>query len=113
MGKSNQPYLRSENGKQEAPDELHLRFNKHLQCPACDFECSTRGAFNKDSGGTPDESGRLYRRFKCRDRKRCHKTLGVSELLAMCQKLSSIPYLAQVPMYSSSGMCSSTLFLFQ
>jgi len=110
MGKSNQPYLRSENGKREAANELHLRFNKNLQCPACDFECSTHGAFTKDSGVTPDESGCLYRRFKCRDCKRCHKALAVSELLAMCKMLSSLPSFDQVCMHSSSGRCSSTFF---
>ena len=104
MGKSKQPFLRSEDGKREIADTMHSKYNKQLQCPACESECSISGAFNKDSGGTPDENGRLYRRFKCRARPGCRKTLGVTELLALCQKLVSSTSLDQVPAVTSSGI---------
>ena len=103
MGKSKQPYLRSENGKREVADTMHSKYNKQLQCPACDFECSTRGAFNKDSGGTPDKDGRLYTRFKCRAHPRCRKTLGVTELLDLCQKLLSTTSLYNLVSLTSLG----------
>jgi len=112
MGKSKQPYLRSENGKREIVDALHSKYNDQLQCPACDFECGSRGAFNKDSGGTPDEIGRLYRRFKCRARPKCAKTLGVTELLDMCQKFSSTSSIDKLATLASSGMCPSVCSLY-
>ena len=115
MGKSKQPHLRSENGKREVADTMHSKYNKQLQCPACDFECSTRGAFNKDCGGTPDNHGRLYRRFKCRSHPRCRKTLGVTELLDLCQNLLSTTSVYNLASLTSFGTYSSLdpLFYFQ
>ena len=104
MGKSKKPFLRSENGKREIADAMHSKFNKRLQCSACDSKHSSGGAFNKDCGGTPDNRGRLYRRYKCRARPRCPKTLGVTELLDMCQKLMSSTTLDQLPTLTSSGI---------
>ena len=112
MVHSRQPYLRSENGKREIADAMHEKYNKQLQCPACDFECGSRGAFNKDSGGTPDEVGRLYRRFKCRARPRCPKTLGVTEFLDMCQKLLSTTSIDQPANLTSSGTFSSVYLIY-
>ena len=86
MGNSGKSGLRSEGGKREVADSLHLEFNKRLQCPACHYKCDIRGAFDKDCGGTRDETGQFYRRFKCRDRNRCTKTLGMTEMLELCQK---------------------------
>ena len=107
MRKSKQPHLRSENGKREVADTMHSKYNKQLQCPACDFECSARGAFNKDCGGTPDNHGRLYRRFKCRSHPRCRKTLGVTELLDLCQKLLSTTSVHNLASMTSFGTYSS------
>ncbi|PUU76249.1 hypothetical protein B9Z19DRAFT_1066766 [Tuber borchii] len=41
----------------------------------------------RDAGGTADATGRLYRRFKCRARDICGKTLGVTEFVKLCHKL--------------------------
>ena len=106
MGKSKQPFFRSEDGKREIADAMHSKYNKQLQCPACESERSIRGAFNKDSGGTPDEIGRLYRRFKCCAHPGCRKTLGVTELLDLCHKVVSTTSLDQVPTVTSSGIFS-------
>jgi len=107
MVKSKQPYLRSENGKHEIADTLHSKYNDQLQCPVCDPEGESRGAFNKDSGGTPDEIGRLNRRFKCRARPRCPKSLGVTALLDVCQKFSSTTSIDKLATLVSSGMFPS------
>ena len=112
MGKSKQPYLRSENGKREIADTMHSKYNKQLQCPACDYQSQSHGAFNKDSGGTPDEIGRLYRRFKCRACPRCPKTMGVTELLDMCQKLSSATQIDKLATLTSSGMFRSIYLIY-
>ena len=96
--------LRSENGQREVADRLHSKYNKQLQCPACDFKCTSNGAFNKDSGGTRDHKGDLYRRFKCRRRDRCTKTLGVTQFLAMCKKLGLVSTLDQLPILTASRM---------
>jgi hypothetical protein len=79
--------LRSENGKREVAEQLHLQFNKQLQCPTCSFTCRIGGAFNKDSGGNRDDKGHFYRRFKCRARPRCGKTLGVTEFIKLCHNI--------------------------
>ncbi|PUU78236.1 hypothetical protein B9Z19DRAFT_1065196 [Tuber borchii] len=87
MGNTRRNGLRTEAGKKEIADTLHSRFNHLLKCPGCDSKTTFGAAFNKDAGGTADATGRLYRRFKCRARDICGKTLGVTEFVKLCHKL--------------------------
>ena len=88
MGKASKAALRSENGKREEADALHIQLNRQLKCPSCGFTSTSSGAFNKDSGGVSDSAGRIYRRFKCRSRPKCGKTLGVTEVPFVCARNS-------------------------
>jgi len=102
MGKSCKAALRSENGKREEADALHIQLNRQLKYPSCGFNSTSSGAFNKDSGGVSDSAGRIYRRFKCRSRPKCGKTLGVTEFLRMCKELTEPSSVNILPVVSSS-----------
>jgi len=102
MGKPSKAALRSENGKREKADALHIQLNRQLKCPSCGFNSTSSGAFNKDSGGVSDSAGRMYRRFKCRSRPKCGKTLGVTEFLRMCKELTETSSDNLIPVASSS-----------
>jgi len=113
MGKTIKGSLRSENGKREAADALHIRFNKLLHCPNCNFHSPFTGAFNKDSGGTPDVQGRGYRRFRCRSKPRCGKSLGVTEFLELCSKISTPVLLDNKQRVSATSMYFIIIDLFK
>jgi len=113
MGKTIKGSLRPENGKREAADALHIRFNKLLHCPNCNFHGPFTGAFNKDSGGTPDVQGRGYRRFRCRSKPRCGKSLGVTEFLELCSKISTPVLLDNKQRVSATSMNFIKIDLFQ
>jgi len=102
MGKASKAALQSENGKREEADALHIQLNRQLKCPSCGFTSTSSGAFNKDSGGVSDSAGRIYRRFKCRSRPKCGKTLGVTEFLRTCKELREPSSHNILPVASSS-----------
>jgi len=96
--------LRGENGKRDMADLLHNKWNKEIHCPNCSFHDPHCGAFNKDSGGNSDADGRRYRRFKCRSRLKCGKTLGVTEFIELCSKILPSSSLRNLPRLSPTCM---------
>jgi len=104
------PY-RSQKGLEAAAEELHLRFNKQLQCPTCFFQSGTSGAFNKDSGGQRGKKGQYYRRFRCRSQPRCGKTLGVNELVKLCHQIDPTGVDGILKRFTDSPTGKHTIYL--
>jgi hypothetical protein len=88
MGKKAKVTTRSEEGRREEAEGLHACWNKQLKCPGCGAHDPRHGTFNKDCAGKSDSKGQRYRRFVCRVTPGCRKSIGVTEFLQICTKIS-------------------------